>query len=85
MRDKRLHQLGWQDPAEIIEFVLCGICTLPLLLLLGGFAVEAAVTLLLLILALALLGTLIEPAGGDQPGAPPDQHQHDRENPRRRQ
>jgi len=61
MLTKLLHCLGFADAAEAIEFILCGLGVLPLLLLLGGFPVEAAISVLLLIVLLALLGLQIEP------------------------
>ena len=61
MLTKLLLWLGFADVTEAIEFVLCGLGVLPLLLLLGGFPVEAAISVLLLIVLLALLGLQIEP------------------------
>ncbi len=72
MLTKLLHWLGFADVADAIEFVLCGLGILPLLLLLGGFPVEAAISVLLLIILLALLGLQIEPlANKDRNPQPP--------------
>ena len=64
-----LHQLGYRTVDDAIEFLMAGLATLPVLLMLTGHVVLGAFVLCALIVALALVGRFAPP---DKPGKPKD-------------
>lgn len=58
MLAKFLHCLGFETPDEAIEFLVSGIATLPALLMLSGFMLTGALTLLALLILLMLFAAL---------------------------
>lgn len=58
MLAKFLHCLGFDSPDEAIEFLVSGIATLPALLMLSGFMLTGALTLLALLILLMLFASL---------------------------
>ena len=64
-----LHHLGYRTIDDAIEFLMAGLATLPVLLMLTGRVVLGACVLCALIVALALVGRFASP---EKPGKPKD-------------
>ena len=56
-----LHQLGYRTVDDAIEFLMAGLATLPVLLMLTGHVILGAFVLCSLIVALALVGRFAPP------------------------
>lgn len=56
-----LGKLGYRGIDDAVEFLMCGLATLPALLMLTGFMLSGALTLVTLIILLAAVGMRAPP------------------------
>jgi len=56
MMRKLLNTLGYRNTDDAIEFLVCGLATLPALLMLTGFMLAGAVTMATLLMLVAAVG-----------------------------
>ena len=61
MLAKLLNRLGYNGIDDAVEFLVCGVATLPPLLMLGGFMLEGATTLFVLLMLVVGVGAYAPP------------------------
>lgn len=71
MLRKMLKAVGYRGIDDAVDFLMCGLATLPGLLMLSGFMLSGALSLFVLIMLLAMVGMHApppEPPAQEKPG-----------------